>query len=457
MQSTFSSHKNCYKFFKKKIKIKNITISLLLLCLKWQSTHKTCKLKFIFAHLLLFFLHNAASQSTGFSLQLIPWDSPQSPLHQPNLTQTQKIQIMAISSKARATSLSPKNATFSASTIQIPMNRRDLRYSVRIRIGSPAKETTLLLDTGSGPIWTKCNQSGRGFNFAKSRTYKSLPCQHPLCQQAEHMCKCVKKKCVCTLEYGIEASQLIRVDAVVLSSDSFTLPIKNTFSNMIFGCSKRSPIFSGILGMDKTPLSLISQVRNKVNGRFSYCLHGGAGYLRFGNDIPRLGKKAKTITILHPHHPAMWLNLTDISIDKERLRLDPALFSNQQDGFFIDTGASFTVLHKQAYDRVIQALANYYNGKLKRVNAKAYHLDLCYKSDTGLRSYASMTFHFQGADYVTSNLFVEYGREGVMCIGLVDGPMSILGAMQQWDTRFVFDINKNTLQFRSEDCSKDRA
>ncbi|KAL0320595.1 UNVERIFIED_CONTAM: Aspartic proteinase CDR1 [Sesamum radiatum] len=351
----------------------------------------------------------------------------------------------------------PENNTVYANAMQIPVKNQALRYSVKIRIGSPATEVTLLLDTGSGPIWTQCRGSKYNFNPKKSRTYRALPCDHPVCKNGKKSCKCINRMCVCRQSYGFAGGKIQHVDAV-LSSDSFTLPVKNngvrTFSKMIFGCSDRSPVFSGILGLDKMPVSLISQVRNEAQGRYSYCLHNGDSYLRFGNDIPEVGKDAKTAKILYPYHPTLFLDLKDISVDQKRLGLSPVLFSYEQGGFFIDTGAQFTVIKKQAYDQVIQAFANYYNGRLKRVNGKAYRLDLCYKHNLTLKSYASMTFHLEGADYVTMNLYVV-PQAGILCIGLIPGYVSILGAMQQLNTRFIFDINTNTLKFVNEDCSKD--
>ncbi|KAL2247452.1 aspartic proteinase CDR1-like [Sesamum indicum] len=416
---------------------------------------KTFPLKILF---LLTFFQEAAPESTGFSLKLIPWDSPNSPFYHPNLTQTQKIQMMVISSNATALSRHPGNDTVYANAVQIPVRNQALRYAVKIRIGSPGTEVTLLLDTGSGPIWTQCQQSKYYFNPKKSRTYSTLPCEHPVCQSGKKSCKCINGMCVCRQSYGFNGGKIQHVYAV-LSSDSFTLAVKNngvrTFSNMIFGCSSRSPVFSGILGLDKFPVSLISQVRNEVQGQYSYCLHDGDSYLRFGNDIPQVGRDAKTTKILYPYHPTLFLDLKDISVDKKRVGLSPVLFSYEQGGFFIDTGAQLTVIKKQAYDKVIQAFANYYNVRLKRVNGKAFHLDLCYKQNSTLKSYASMTFHLEGADYVTTNLYVV-PQPGILCIGLIPGEVSILGALQQWNTRFVFDINTNTLKFVNEDCSKDR-
>ncbi|GFP78677.1 aspartic proteinase cdr1 [Phtheirospermum japonicum] len=419
---------------------------------------KTCQFTPLFLHILLFFFNGVYSNSSGFTLELIPWDSPESPLYQTNLTQTQKIQMMAIASKERASiSPIPENRTLEANKIQIPLKNKGLRYSVNIKIGSQGTKVTLLMDTGSGPIWTHCNDTKSTFNPKRSKTYKHVHCQHPLCQKAKDKCKCIQGLCLCTVEYGSDG--VTKRILAVLSADSFTLPLRNkssrTFPDIIFGCSTPSPIFSGILGMDKLPVSLISQVRENVQGRYSYCLHSGNGYLKFGNDIPPVGRQVQTTEILYPWHPTMHLGLTDISVAGRRLGLSPYLFSMAQGGFFTDTGSPLTVLNRQAYDRVIQAFATYYNGRLKRVKKNTHHLDLCYKHNSSMKSYISMTFHLQGADYVTSNLFV-FPERGIMCIGLMPGELSILGAMMQYNKRFIFDINRNVMQFVDEDCSKDR-
>ncbi|GER47638.1 gamma-glutamyl hydrolase, partial [Striga asiatica] len=393
----------------------------------------------LFLNLLPFSSHIVYSKSSGFTLKLIPWDFPQSPFYQPNLTQTQKVQIMAMSSKARSKIYPVEKNGTSNTKIQIPMIKdKDLRYSVNIKIGNPGNEATLLLDTGSGAIWTDCQQSNPHYNSKRSKTYKKLPCQHPMCKMAKNFCQCIKGKCVCTLRYGIEGGIKTEVHAILLS-DTFTLPLKNkssrTFKEMIFGCTNRSPVFSGILGLNKLPVSLISQIRKSVRGQYSYCLHQGHGYLRFGDDIPKIGKDVKTTPILHPSAETMCLDLKDISVAGKKLGISPAIFSYSQGGFFIDTGTQITVLKRQAYDKVMKAFANFYDVRLKRASKKIQHLDLCYKQNSTMSSnYANMTFHLQGADYVPSHMYVA-PEIGIMCIGIMPGELSILGALQQFNKR----------------------
>ncbi|CAA0816352.1 Gamma-glutamyl hydrolase 2 [Striga hermonthica] len=262
-------------------------------------------------------------------------------------------------------------------------------------------------------------------------------------------------------EDAVEVTQLVANFIVREARKSMNRPspLENksswTFKDTVFGCTNGSPVFSGILGLNKLPVSLISQIRKSVRGQYSYCLHQAHGYLRFGDDIPKIGKDVKTTSILHHSAETMFLELKDISVAGKRLGISTALFSYSQGGFFVDTGTQLTILKRQAYDKVMKAFANFYDVRLKRASKKIQHLDLCYKQNSTMSNIANMTFHLQGADYVPSHMYVA-PEIGIMCIGILPGELSILGVLQQFNKRFVFDINNNVLKFVSEDCSKDR-
>ncbi|KAL3631476.1 hypothetical protein CASFOL_024460 [Castilleja foliolosa] len=420
-----------------------------------MSNLKSCQLPIIFLyHIMLFFFNSGVYSKFSGSLKLIPWDSPDSPLYQPNLTQTQKIQMMVISSKQRA---SISSRTLDANKVQIPFHKTNLHYAVRIKIGNPTQTVNLLLDTGSGVIWTQCHDSESRYIPNRSRTYRPMPCQHPVCLGAKDICECIHDQCVCTLSYGTEDGTMRHVQGV-LSFDSFTLPLRNnrsrTFPDIIFGCGPTAPYFDGILGMNKLPISMINQLEEKARGRYSYCLSSGSGYLSFGNDIPQVEGQVQSTQILYPSDETMYLKLTGISVGETRLEeLSAHLFSKSQGGFHIDTGAQYTVLKRQAYNMVMQEFGNYYDHKLERVDKRMeYKLDFCYKHNhSRVGSYIGMTFHLQGANYVTNNLYL-FPERGIMCIMLIPGRNSILGAAQQFNKRFIFDMNRSVMKFVDEDC-----
>ncbi|CAA0808719.1 Unknown protein [Striga hermonthica] len=185
---------------------------------------------------------------------------------------------------------------------------------------------------------------------------------------------------------------------------------------MVFGCSHKTHVFFGILGMDKRPVSLISQMREKVKERYSYCLHKGHGMLRFGDDIPQVTKDYKTTKLLNPLHPSVYVGLTDISVVGKRLGLSAGTISNRSECLLIDTGVQFTILQSYTYDKVIKAFKGYYGDRLKQVKMPGW--GLCYRHNSSMRSNASMTFHLEGGDYMTNDMFVD-PIIGIMCLALV--------------------------------------
>ncbi|KAI3466035.1 hypothetical protein Pfo_022698 [Paulownia fortunei] len=404
-------------------------------------------------HLLLAFFHCNTPETRGLSLKLIPWDSPDSPLYPGNLTPLQKHKKI-IQFSYHLEPISSDSVTINWNKIQIPVRHHDFRYSVNIKIGTPSKEVRLLFDTGSAFIWTQCTQKLNTYNPLSSNTYKPLPCNHRLC--AKKICKCIKNQCVCSIAYGSDGAKY----TLAGSLDTFRMPLSDqsekAFPEIVFGCSNKQPLnFSGILGLDRTPVSLLGQLRSQTRGRFSYCLHSGPSYLTLGKDISNFeGKQVKTTPLVHTNYSALFLNLTDISVAGKRMGLSPSLFSLRNGKVFLDTGIMYTVLAKRAYDKVNKAFASYFKGKLERVGGAFYNMEPCYKMTPGFKDFPTMTFHFQGAaDLVAKNTHITDGN--VACTAVARGSRTIIGAVQQWNTRFMFDINANVLKFYSDDCAND--
>ncbi|CAK9134154.1 unnamed protein product [Ilex paraguariensis] len=408
------------------------------------------------------------SEPFGFSLKLIPWDSPESPLYPGNLTQLQKIQRLVSFSESRSNylaSISSPQIAINPDNIQFPVQLYNLQHTVSLKIGIPITEVNLLMDTGSASIWTQCATSKSFFAQEMSlfdpkisKTYAKLPCKHPICRKNRKFCNCITGPCICSFTYGNGAFSPKRKFKVTLSSDTFHMPLKNQvykpFPNMTFGCSKEKlDNFSGTLGMGKSLVSLISQLRREVQGRFSYCFHNGNSYLRFGEDIPVRAQGLKTTPLVNLSLPLYYLNLIDISVGTRRLKFSRGFFSSCT----IDSGTPFSVIAGKAYSQVIRAFAVYYFGKLDKIDGKKYKLELCYNLTRGFQDFASITFHFREADLVTVSTYIIDRQAGYMCVALKQGGnLTVLGALQQWDKRFIYDINANTLQFFSENCSKDR-
>ncbi|KAL7103749.1 hypothetical protein ACP275_08G198600 [Erythranthe tilingii] len=387
------------------------------------------------------FLLLVAFETTGLRLKLIPWNSPDSPLYRESLAPIQNYQTANTSSHQLETTNHSNSATNLDGMKFALEHQKNYRYSVNVKIGSPGTDVKLLVDTGSGYIWAKC----------ASKPYKKLPCDHRLC--ARKICKCVKSQCVCSIAYGSSGVKY-KLEGVI---GKFHIPGSEISKpDMVFGCSKEQPLnLSGILGLDRSPVSLVRQLSKETDGRFSYCLHNGDSYLTLGKDISESRKKVKTTPFIHTDYSTYLLNLTDISVGGKKLGLSPTLFTLKNGGVFMDTGVRYTILPKQAYDKVNQKFEDHFKlkGKLKKINGMYWDLKPCYRLTPGFNDFPTMTFHFQGADFESEYTHVIDRRIGVACTAVVLGRSTIIGALQQWNTKFVFDINRNVLNFHKDDCA----
>ncbi|EYU19232.1 hypothetical protein MIMGU_mgv1a025066mg [Erythranthe guttata] len=361
--------------------------------------------------------------------------------------------------------LIPKNSE-KESKIAGPFKNSGDHFMVQLGIGEPNQNVYLTLDTFATPLtWTKCRKSP--YVSKKSRTYKKIPHDSPICKN-NSIFKPKKPDCIYNITYPNGGSTLGKT-----SSENFLFfTIKNTIThinNLTFGCAKESIKNSGgVLAMNKSPESLISQITAIIGGRFSYCLFSSSksqGYLRFGNDIIKGKGQVQTTPLVHhlyyPH--AYALELIDISIGNLRLKInhkDGFSSTRRNTGFVIDTSTIFSKINRAAYARIQKVFA-YRFDKFKLKKKSVQKFDLCYEMVPKLKLkveevLVSMTFHFAGgADFRVGyeKVFLLNKDKSLFCIGIVpsDG-VSVLGAMQQHNTRFTYDLNKGTVSFSPEDC-----
>ncbi|KAL6191776.1 hypothetical protein ACLB2K_038165 [Fragaria x ananassa] len=234
--------------------------------------------------ILLFFLitvsafHLTLSKPNGFTLKLIPRDTPppppppppESPIYPGNLTTLERIERLIEFSQARARYIeltsSPNATTWYPENIRLTL-LRDNFYMVQVGVGTPATGVFLLLDTGGGLIWTQClpclncyPQRTPMFDSSKSITYQKLPCSHPFCQGDHPLYQCVNNECVYNINYGGGAST-----AGIATIETFTFPVDTAttvrLGPVVFGCSKytknvqfaKGGAISGILGLSLSP------------------------------------------------------------------------------------------------------------------------------------------------------------------------------------------------------------
>ncbi|WCJ18172.1 Eukaryotic aspartyl protease family protein [Euphorbia peplus] len=409
----------------------------------------------------------------GFKFQLIHRDSPQSPFYE-HLTHFQRLARLAEFSNMRANSFQLDVAN----PQKLEVARNSVSYLVKSTVGTPSIPLYFILDTGSGLTWTQCEpcickfrQAPPIFNSTMSHTFIELPCQHPFCRDNHLNFRCVRGKCVYRIQY-----LLGDVTEGVVASDVFQ-SLGNTHIPLNFGCSKNSGNFryledtgrsGGIMGLSMSPVSILQQLSNITQHRFSYCLvpydeirNTPSSSLRFGNEINTHGRTFKSTPIISP--PNMYryfLDLQDISVDHNRLSYPPNTFElkhNGSGGCLIDSGTSLTHIAEHAYPRLKTAFLNHFQKKgFKQIHFPKY--DLCYETSGSMDELPTMTFHFQGSDLEVEkrNMIVTFNHPRAFCVVIISSTVTLIGSIQQGNTRFIYDVASRQLLFSPENCLLDR-
>ena len=255
---------------------------------------------------------------------------------------------------------------------------------------------------------------------------------------------------------------------------------------IVFGCSNDNTNFynfentaiSGVMGLSWSPDSLMTQLSAFINNKFSYCIAPfyqdwpeRGSMLTFGDAIPTpRGILLSTNFVKPPSEVSkyyFYLNLLDISVGWVRLGFPPDTFKINQDGsggLVIDSGAPASSLinrdlpgGRNPYKEVLGSFQRYYDS-LKLIRRKDVRLlELCYQQPPDFKDFITLTYHFEGADYIVDGRNVNYynKEEGYFCVALVgNGGISMLGAWHQQNTRIIYNGVTNSLQFASEDCTQ---
>ncbi|OMP04485.1 Peptidase A1 [Corchorus olitorius] len=446
-------------------------------------------LQFILITLLFQFQFAITSTSnpSGLSIKATVHNSPQSPLYQiENLTIAERVEKLIKITKSRVNyleSVSYQNAKLTPNNIHIGIYREDLFYAVGFTMGSQ-RQVKLLLDTGGGLTWTQCQPCRRCFHQTLpifdprlSSTYGTVPCDHPYCEGPYSLYDCENGLCVYDAQYGGGAST-----NGVASFESFQFLMSDgsirSFSNVIFGCSYESSDFaykntdiSGIFGLNTSPDSMSSQFSPLINSRFSYCFIPFFDaiprplVLRFGEDIPQPPHLQSTLLLWVTSRPHLYfLELLDITVANHRIGFQPDTFQIRPDGsggMFIDSGCLFSLIDTNtiginAYQTVMRVFRAYYGSRGLQRTQSVMGFELCYEIPPTYNDFASITFHFNGADYTVDgeNGHLVLSERFCVAIGKKAGK-SVLGAWQQQNKRIIYDRSMGVLQFADEQCIND--
>ncbi|XP_061352418.1 aspartic proteinase 36-like isoform X1 [Gastrolobium bilobum] len=360
-------------------------------------------------------------------------------------------------------------------------------YFTKVKMGSPAKEFYVQIDTGSDILWLNCNScsncplsSGLGielnfFDTASSSTAALVSCSDPICSYAVHtsssQCSSQVNQCSYNFHYGdgsgtsgFYVSDAMYFD-VILGQSMFS----NSSSTIIFGCStyqsgdltKTDKAVDGIFGFGPGALSVISQLSSQgiAPKVFSHCLKGegnGGGILVLGEIM----EPSIVYSPLVPSQPHYNLNLQSIAVNGQLLSIDTDVFATSNNrGTMVDSGTTLAYLVQEAYDPFVNAITIAASQFSKPIISKG---NQCYLVSTSLGDiFPPVSLNFMGGASMVlkpEQYLMHYGfldAAAMWCIGFQKGQdgFTILGDLVLKDKIIVYDLANQRVGWANYDCS----
>ncbi|CAL4984206.1 unnamed protein product [Urochloa decumbens] len=371
-------------------------------------------------------------------------------------------------------SLSSLEASNNGTTI-LPESGAQHTTEVHFGTGNGRRKLLLELDATAPMTWIQCKpchpvaaQTGALFDGELSPTFQHVDasvCRPPFVPDPSiHRCR---------FHLGAGTPGGLLVNGLV-SVDEYTREDGYVFPKFVFGCAHETHNFHNLNTFAGTlAYRRFATQAAAAHGmaRSSYCLFretSRKGFLRFGAeaDIPRK-PHYQTTKILPVHESAYYVSLAGVSVGGRRLAgVRPETFVRREGGeggCIVDFGTPLTVLVEEAYRAVEDAVwSDLGRHGAARVEHAGY--GLCVRATAAVKGrLPSLSLHFAGEEATTlvispKQLFlmVDDERAGqVACLALVPGRRTVIGALQQVDTRFVFDLKDNKLSFAPESCIQD--
>jgi hypothetical protein len=316
------------------------------------------------------------------------------------------------------------------------------------------------------------NQQGPVFNPSTSSSYKSLLCNSSTCQNLQfatgntEACEINNPtSCNYSVNYGDGSFTDGQLGVEHLSFGGISV------SNFVFGCGRNNKgLFggvSGLMGLGRSNLSLISQTNTTFGGVFSYCLpttdNGASGSLVIGNGTSNGTSVFKNLTpiaytkmVSNPQLSNFYiLNLTGIDVGD--VDLQDASFGNG--GILIDSGTIITRLPPSLYNALKAEFLKQFTGY--PIAPGISILDTCFNL-TGFEevSVPNLSMHFEDNVElnVDANSILYMTKDAsLVCLALAslsdENDMAILGNYQQRNQRVIYDAKQSRIGFAKEECS----
>ncbi|KAL6549853.1 hypothetical protein OROMI_020341 [Orobanche minor] len=368
---------------------------------------------------------------------------------------------------------SNNNYDTSKSTVNPPIRPGDRsgldNYVVNITLGSPPQELTLVFDTSSDLMLTRCGphyeQGGILFSPNASTSYSSIPCKESstLCSQLLPKPSCSEFNGTDTCEFSIQRGDPSYVNGF-LSMDRLNISTDDVFPNFLFGCAQDYEGYflwvPGLLGFGRGPLSFVSQTQETYGGMFSYCFpanRSSTGFLTLGRSDNSYSSNMKFTPLIASSSSSSSslyiLETTSISVGGFSKNVGPSISQT-----IIDSSTVITRLPPDVYipmrDEFRKQMIKYRTG-----DPVENLLDTCY--DTSGQSPINVPpVSFTFRDGVTVNLDpsgILYAIGGRVCFAFTqsepeDHGLIIFGNTQQKTMEVVYDVPGGKLGFRPKAC-----
>ncbi|KAK9691781.1 hypothetical protein RND81_09G219700 [Saponaria officinalis] len=427
-------------------------------------------------------------QANAFSMKIIPIDSPHLQILPKSFTVKERHHFLRNISLSRAFYAHKQNAKLGINSISSPLSNIQTSYFVtKLTFGTrkPAFSPVLVLDISADQTWIQCADCNPCFK---------LNATFPVEESSSYMrLDPSDTRCSPTIVYngtcGFDSTFGSGHAQGYMGTDTFIFnETSGYFPNIAFGCgtnndgfgfgSDPANIIAGVHGLGTGPRSMMTQLDIDTKGRFTYCIPSGnnVSTILFGDEAIISGDTARKLQTIGMNPKARYhLYLDGITVQETRLDIDPTLFELDDQkfskGFFIDPSATFTVLTYSAYIKLKGALLSYFaKYTWDPLPSNTTIFDLCYPyvpDPSRGQAYPSVTFNFikspyKGAGIVkllfdSKNIFGNFAISKGFCLQMLptadlkDGP-SILGAFQQKNLQFLFDINNRLLSFVPKKC-----
>lgn len=340
-------------------------------------------------------------------------------------------------------------------------------YIVSVGLGTPARDFSVVFDTGSDLSWVQCapcrdcyEQQDPLFDPAQSSTYSVLPCGAQECRHLDVQGCSEDNRCRYKVVYGDQS----QTDGV-LARDTLTLGRSDTIPGFVFGCGDDdSGLFGradGLFGLGRAGVSLASQAAVKYGAGFSYCLpstsSSATGYLSLGPAAPANARFTPMLT--RTDTPSFYyLDLVGVKVAGRAIPVPSTVFRTA--GTVIDSGTVITRLPDTAYAALRSAFARSM-GLYGYKKAPALSiLDTCYDftgySTVRIPSVAlvfaggvELSLDFTGVLYVSrvSQACLAFASNGD------DESIGILGNTQQKTFAVVYDVGNSRVGFGANGCT----